>query len=308
MHRLRIGLKKLRYLVENFLPQRHQRWGDDLKKIQDLLGEIHDLDVLSNVLRSRQSLEHGDRLRWDTKIQQERKDRVEKYREKMLGRHSLWQVWRDDLPQGDGLVEAAMQRLRTWAEFLDPDVQHSRHVAHLALELYDGLVRDRVFRSSSKQRRTLEAAALLHDVGAVKGKRAHHKESSRLIRKMPVPLGWRPADLRAIAAVARYHRGALPRPEHKCWRFIPASARPGIMRLAGVLRLANALDDTHEKKIRRLQTERRDGMVILHTAGYNPSDCTAERIAAARHLLEATCGVAIVVREPDEKTTNSTPG
>ncbi|HEY1264995.1 MAG TPA: CHAD domain-containing protein, partial [Terriglobales bacterium] len=44
-HRLRIGLKHLRYIVENFLPQQHQDWGDDLKQLQDLLGEIHDLDV-----------------------------------------------------------------------------------------------------------------------------------------------------------------------------------------------------------------------------------------------------------------------
>jgi CHAD domain-containing protein len=45
-HRLRIALKRFRYVVESFLPQQHAVWKDDLGKIQDLLGEGHDLDVL----------------------------------------------------------------------------------------------------------------------------------------------------------------------------------------------------------------------------------------------------------------------
>ncbi|HVO60956.1 MAG TPA: CHAD domain-containing protein [Terriglobales bacterium] len=300
LHRLRIGLKKFRYLVENFLPQRHAKWGADLKELQDLLGEIHDLDVLAGVLRVRRSLNADDRRQWNAKIHKERQERLEKYREKMLGRHALWPVWREGLPEGNRLEEAAMARLRTWAEFLDPDVQHSRHVTQLALELYDGLVRDRVFRSSPKQRRILEAAALLHDVGAVNGGHSHHKDSCRLIQKIPAPLGWRSADLRAIAAIARYHRGALPRPEHKCLRYIPASARPGIMRLAGVLRLANAFDGSHQRKIRSVHPERNDGLVIIHTDGYAADDPSAERIAAARHLLEATCHIAVVARPSGE--------
>ena len=45
-HRLRIGLKQFRYTIENFLPERHAQWGSELGEYQDLLGEMHDLQVL----------------------------------------------------------------------------------------------------------------------------------------------------------------------------------------------------------------------------------------------------------------------
>jgi CHAD domain-containing protein len=305
LHRLRIGLKKFRYLIENFLPQRHQKWGADLKNLQDLLGEIHDLDVLAGILRTRRSLTKEERQHWEKKICYERQQRLVQYREKMLGRNSLWQIWRDDLPQGERLQEAALARLRAWGAFLDPDVPHSQLVTELALQLYDGLTRHQILRPSEKQRRILETAALLHDVGLSKSTRAHHKQSCRLVCNMAVPLGWTHSDLCAVGAVARYHRGALPRVEHKCLREIPASARPWAIRLAGILRLANALDESHDKHVRRLRIERNDGTIVVHSDGYTPDDPAAEHIAAARHLLEASCQIAILVRPGAAYTSNS---
>ena len=46
-HQTRIGIKRFRYVVENFLPQRHEVWASDLKRMQDLLGDLHDMDVLA---------------------------------------------------------------------------------------------------------------------------------------------------------------------------------------------------------------------------------------------------------------------
>jgi CHAD domain-containing protein len=45
-HRLRVGVKRFRYAVDSFLPAQHAAWGSHLKRLQDLLGEGHDLDLL----------------------------------------------------------------------------------------------------------------------------------------------------------------------------------------------------------------------------------------------------------------------
>jgi len=78
LHRLRIGIKKFRYVVENFLPRRHEQWKDSLKEIQDLLGEVHDLDVLlDTAIRIGAFAVPDDRARWQQRIQAERNPRVE---------------------------------------------------------------------------------------------------------------------------------------------------------------------------------------------------------------------------------------
>ena len=48
-HQLRIGIKRFRYMCENFLPQRHAKWAKDLRELQDALGEVHDFDVLKAI-------------------------------------------------------------------------------------------------------------------------------------------------------------------------------------------------------------------------------------------------------------------
>ena len=117
LHELRIGLKHFRYTVENFLPQHHAAWSDDLKHLQDLLGEIHDLDLLwatATQIAAFPDLE--SRNRWREVVLAERSKRLDCYREKMLGKESLWSVWRSQLPSGPRLRAAALARMRlsTW--------------------------------------------------------------------------------------------------------------------------------------------------------------------------------------------------
>jgi CHAD domain-containing protein len=321
-HTLRIGIKRFRYIVENFLPEEHQAWSHDLKGIQDLLGEVHDLDVLWNTAVScRVFADEGARKRWRAKILEERARRIERYREETVGRDSLWQTWRAGLPQGQQIQSLATRRMKLWAKALDPDFAHSEHVAKLALELYDGLGRAGLLSSNDRpnERFSLWLAALLHDVGKSKGKKGHHKASHRLIEDHGAPLGWKPEVLRRAAVVARFHCGALPKRTHKSLRDLLPGEQKTVIRLAAVLRLANALDTAHDRQIRRVQIEgaerttrdarqrtngflrkpvslgQNEGLVIA-AEGYLAATPTAQTIAAERHLLETVLRRPVVVR------------
>jgi CHAD domain-containing protein/HD superfamily phosphodiesterase len=305
LHALRIGIKRFRYIVENFLPAEHKAWSNDLKAMQDLLGEVHDLDVLWATSVSCHIFPDADsRNRWHERIIEERNKRIDRYRAKMKGENSLWQVWRAALPQGTQIQALATRRMKLWAAGLDPDFAHSERVASLALQLYDGLLATgwQPAVDGSSARSSLLAAALLHDVGKSKGEKGHHKTSFDLIRAHGNPLGWKPADLQRAAAVARFHRGALPSRKHKALRDLLPEEQKATIQIAAVLRLANALDGAHDGRIRRVQIEngpirtKGNEALVLTAEGYSPLDGRAQTIAAERHLLETVLRRPILLK------------
>jgi len=297
-----------------------------------LLGEVHDLDVLwATAQNVDQAVDRNvsafpdleSRKRWREKLTHERNRRLARYREKMVGRQSLWQVWRAELPAGPQLRAAAMSRLRMWAGYLDPDFSHAQRVAQLGLQLYDGLrtagllathaaatnleqTRDADAESDWQydSRAVLQAAAQMHDVGKARGAENHQKISYRMIRGLARPLGWSARELELAAVVARYHRGALPHPRGKTMQSLPLTDRPIAMELAAILRLANALDlhlAHHQSREEneaspKLEVSSRDHFVLVRAAGYAALDRSAESVAAARHLLETVLRRPVLVR------------
>jgi CHAD domain-containing protein len=298
-HSLRIGLKRFRYIVENFLPELHAAWSGDLKELQDLLGEVHDLDVLwATALQVNAFPDVASRTKWHSLIIVERTRRIDKYRGKMVGKTSLWQVWRAQLPVGKQIESAALSRLKLWASFLDPDFKHSTHVARLALQLYDGLPVKQPPADSepADQRDVLQLAALLQDVGRSKDEKGHHKTTYNLIRRLTPPLGWSAEKMRWVGFVARYHRGALPRSGQQALVGLDANQRQHLLKLAGILRLANAFDSGSNGRVERLEVHQQNGFLEIAAQGYSSRDRMAENVAAARHLLETVYRRPLMVK------------
>jgi CHAD domain-containing protein len=298
-HRLRIGLKRFRYTVENFLPEWHAKWSSDLKEIQDLLGELHDLDVLwATVVRPAPGFSPEQRAHWREVIDQRRQERLQGYRERMSGRDSLWSRWRADLLDDQSLKSARVVRLSTWASLLDPEPSHARHTAELALKIYDGLTSNGLSQnaSSPSARSFLEAAALVHEVGRAKGEKNHHKRTYRMVRRLEPPLGWTKHELSLIGLTARYHRGALPRPEHSGYGSLSIADQRELLFLAGILRLANALDHQHKRQVRQLAIGKSDSSVNLVVRANVEEDPLASLLARERLLLEKALNRPLFIR------------
>jgi len=329
LHSLRIGIKRFRYIVENFLPAEHEAWSNDLKHMQDLLGEVHDLDVLWATANSCHVFpDESARKAWHETIAAERRKRVDEYRQRTTGPGSLWDIWRAGLPEGRRIQELATRRMMMWAKALDPDFAHSERVARLSIQLYDGLTNSGLIRipdaASSENghapdlRASLHAAALLHDVGKTKGDKGHHKESAELIKQHGTPLGWQEADLRRAALVARFHAGTIPTRTHKALRDLLPEEQRYVIRLSAILRLANALDSAHDGSVRRVTLEgafdaakskhrtngflrkqaaiRKNEAVVIAADGYVESGPAAQTVAAERYLLESVLKRPVIVK------------
>lgn len=126
------------------------------------------------------------------------------------------------------------------------DEDHGRHVAFLAVSLFDQLAD--LHGLEPRDRRILLAGALLHDIGQHISYAKHHKHSLYLIRHSEIP-GIAPDELPLVALVARYHRRAEPRDHHYVYRDMGRADQRRIEKLAALLRIADSLDREHLQRV-----------------------------------------------------------
>jgi CHAD domain-containing protein len=303
-HELRKAVKEFRYVIENFLPEHHGRWREDLKRIQDLLGDIHDLDVLSGCVNATTvSDAEGSRNAWHELIAHERATRVMEYRGWMTGAASLWSAWRHALPHGERLRETAVARLKVIARAADPHPRRTTREARLAKGLYSALRRAKGGKVFSDVRcKEILANALclqnVRDSGDRKSSRTKRpqKAAYKFLRQMMIPPGIAEKDWLMLLAVVRYRRGAEPRDDARALINLSAEQRAATSALAGIMRLARALRKSGVDRPVGFRAENKPEAIILRIPGLIDTVEAAARIAAAKHLLETNLGKPLVLR------------
>lgn len=127
------------------------------------------------------------------------------------------------------------------------DEPHAERVRRLAMRIFEQTAE--LHELGGEERILLEAAALLHDIGAFVSNARHHKHSYYLIASSDL-VGLAPAERALVAHIARYHRGRNPdRDGHAEYGRLGRKRRARVLRLAAILRLADALDREHQGKV-----------------------------------------------------------
>jgi exopolyphosphatase / guanosine-5'-triphosphate,3'-diphosphate pyrophosphatase len=147
------------------------------------------------------------------------------------------------------------------AAFYQADPAHTRHVAALALGMFDELARLGLHRGDPRERELLWAASMLHDIGMSVDYDDHHKHSRYLILSAGLP-GFTPIEVAIIAQAARYHRKGLPEPGPLGALFAEGDAER-LDRCAVLLRLAEDLERSRDQLVRRTSLSLSDGEVEL---------------------------------------------
>ena len=160
------------------------------------------------------------------------------------------------------IAREAMALMRGWEK--EPD--HVLHVTHWAVQLFDELRADH--KLSKKDLDYLTAGALLHDVGwaTATEERPHHKESARRIREH----SWQNLSQKErefVALIARYHRKSQPAARHQRYLNLESTRREPLRWLAGILRVADAMDRSHRQKLVLEKLELRPGVCLIHAKG-----------------------------------------
>ena len=298
-HALRIGLKRFRYTVESLLPEQYNAWSDNLKRLQDILGEIHDLDVLAESVKKSDFHETEDAVKlWQDIIERERHERIETYRQLTLGKTSLWNIWRAALPTNGRVEAAALSRLRATARAVDPHLRRTSQVSRVAVALFDAFKRAESSApfGETSLRRMLLAAARLHGIGDAEGGKSPQKAARKFLLGLVVPPGWSNEDWEVLAFAIRYHRGSEPKPDDGPFSKLSAQQQNKVRALAGVLRLARALRKCGVTSGAGLRAEKSTDAIVLRVPGLSDDVESASRLAAGKHLLEDCLQMPLILK------------
>lgn len=293
-HALRIGLKKFRYTVESLLPQQYEAWSPSLKQLQDILGEVHDLDVLRGIIKQKATGEIAELLpEWERTIERQRTERLQEYRELAVGKESVWHPWQQALPNGKRLQTAAVARLRATARATDAHPHRAAYISRLSVALFDALGRAHTapIFDDPDMRRVLRGAARLCGVSLKGTGKSPQKAARQFLLERPAPPSWTHKQWELLAWTVRYHRGAEPKNEPNkagsAFARLHQEQQSNVRALAGIIRLARGLRKSGIDQCRGFRVEKTAAAILLHVPGLVDSAENAAHLAGAKHLLDS---------------------
>ena len=323
-HAMRIAAKKLRYTMEVYAPV--YRLGlvkpiSRVKKVQEILGDIHDCDVWIDTVTRLLLRERGRFRSQDKKeqpdtttlaslrlfLQDRERERVLLHRRFMrywesLTRTGIWDGLRQALVSGrvtryipakkfsdDELRSACEARAATYPAGL----AHHRTVTRLALRIFDDL--QPLHRMSPHDRVLLGCAGMLHDIGWLHGAKRHNARSARMIfsdESLPLDI----TDRITTGLVALTHRGRVQVDDHPFFTLLPQGAQVTILQLAAILRIADGLDLLHAGSVEEVRCTIGDREVTCEVISLADVTREKERAQSRSDLFVRVYGREVVIR------------
>jgi exopolyphosphatase/guanosine-5'-triphosphate,3'-diphosphate pyrophosphatase len=199
--------------------------------------------------------------------------------------------------------EARTAAVEQFAKSCGVDLPHAKQVAKIAGSLWQQLAAPLGLRASDRE--LIEAAALLANVGYLINFEGHHKHSYHLIVNSGLA-GFEREQLRMLALVARYHRGSRPKKKHGDFRVLGDDDRRRVSAAAAILRLALALDRTHQQRVQEICAQITGGHVEITVEAQGDADVDLWAARSKVKLFERVFDREVVFSVSDPAVRGST--
>jgi len=173
------------------------------------------------------------------------------------------------------------------------DEAHATHIASLCTTLFQQLKDEH--QLTPRFEVILYVAALLHEIGLYVSNRSYHKHSMYLIRNSEL-FGLGKRDVLLASLVARYHRRASPQATHEGYNTLDREGRVAVAKMAALLRVAIALDESRSQRIHELTCAYEGGRLVISIP--RVEDLSLEQLALKQNgaLFEETFGMPVLLR------------
>lgn len=194
----------------------------------------------------------------------------------------------------EGLFEETLdvrsQNILQLARRYGYEVKHCNKTLDLAEQIFEEL-RPRHWLGD-EDRFYVESAALLHDIGYHINTTRHHHHSEYLVLNSDME-GFHQMEIRLLALLVRFHSHELPGPHHSEYAALPDRMRRRIDILAGILRVADALDFTHQSLVKTVKVQAGPNKLVFHVQALEPIDLEIQEALAKGNLLSQAMGMPI---------------
>lgn len=187
---------------------------------------------------------------------------------------------RNGLVEGLSVREESVLRLGRSCGF---DESHGRHIAGLALSLFDSSMSVGLHDFGPTDRELLYYAGLLHDIGMFLSLKDHHIHGGYIVRHSQL-LGFTDREMDVLSALVQYHRGKRPKSRDSILTSMDVAASYMVQRCSIFLRMAESMDRSHREIISRSRFERREKRLYLILTVKEPSEWDLERWALESDL------------------------
>ncbi len=174
---------------------------------------------------------------------------------------------------------------------------HARHVAALSRKLFADLVEEH--QLDQRMELILYLAAILHEIGMFLNARSHHKHAMYVIRNSEL-FGLSERDQLLVSLVVRYHRRSSPQPDHEGYSTLDRSDRVAVSKLAAILRLAIALDESRSQRISNIRCRREDERLLILTQGVEDVSLEQLTVRQSGELFEEVFGMSVFLRSESQ--------
>ncbi|WP_022851799.1 Ppx/GppA phosphatase family protein [Limisalsivibrio acetivorans] len=171
--------------------------------------------------------------------------------------------------------------------------RHARQVCRLCQKLFDSVAEEEKLTSDDWQ--LLEAAALLHDIGNYISYSKHHRHSQYLIMNSDL-IGYDHDEIVLIGNIARYHRKKGPQEKHRYYRGLSSSQKKKVAVLAGILRIADALDRSHRSHVKELEIKSSKKEMNIKVVSGADVSMELRKVDIKKDILEETINKEIVFK------------
>ena len=177
------------------------------------------------------------------------------------------------------------------ARRFDYDRAHAHQVECLAGTLFMEL--EPLHQLRREDRKLLEYAAIIHDIGYFLSSAGHHKHSMNLFMLESLPQFTRSEKL-IIANLVRYHRKAFPSPTHSAFAILSSHEQRTVELLAPILRIADGLDRQHKSIVKELSCTIHQDHIVLHVTASEDAADELEAVLKRSEMFRIVYGLDVL--------------